>query len=561
MPVSPPLTLRPEQEAALTAIAEAVAHGITKPVVSMATGTGKTVMFAELLRRRGGSALVLAHREELIQQAAATIRRVWPAATVGIVRAREDDWQAPVVVASIASLQTRRLRRWAPDHFDTIVVDEAHHAISSSFRQVLAYLAPSVLLGVTATPFRSDRASLAQIFDRVVYAFGIEDAIAAGTLVDLVAYQVRTHTDLDAVRVEAGDFLAGDLDRVLNTEERNAGIVAGYQAYTPGRRAVAFCAGVRQAEALALSFTEHGVPAAAVHGGLAAAERQRRLAALGAGTVPVVTSVGVLTEGWDEPRLESLLLARPTKSLALYTQMVGRVLRAAPGKLHGTLLDFVDATERHRLVTVRDLFGLQRLPPSGTSVIGAVTAEQADREAFATLATRILPSVDRTAVTDLFARFADTAIPPEIDWRDVLDDVPARPTRRTPASPAQVKALIAFGWPFDEAVALSAGQAHAALGTTLATQREWAALRAPLWADLTRMPAHVLREAYYSRPWHFQRPTPKQRAWCAHHGLHLPAGCTAGEVSLLIDQHQQGAPRTTSYRAPPTKGATDVPSS
>ena len=560
MSASPPITLRPEQEAALAAIFDGLAHGITKPVVSMATGTGKTVMFAELLRRRGGPALVLAHREELIQQAAATIRRVWPDAPVGIVRAREDDWTAPVVVGSIASLHPRRLRRWAPDRFATVIVDEAHHAMSKQYRHALTYLTPPLLLGVTATPFRSDRASLAQIFDRVVYAFGIQDAIAAGTLVDLIAYQVRTRTNLDTVRVEAGDFLAGDLDRVLNTDERNSGIVAGYQAYTPGRRAVAFCAGVSQAEALAATFTHHGIPAAAVHGGLPDAERARRLAGLSAGDLPVVTSVGVLTEGWDEPRLESLLLARPTKSLALYTQMVGRVLRTAPGKRHGTLLDFVDATQRHRLVTVRDLFGLQRLPPSGASLTQAVSAEQADREAFAELATRLLPSVDRTAVTDLFARFADTAIPPEVDWRDVLDDLPARHAHRTPASPAQVKALVAFGWPFDEAAALSARQAYEALTATLTTQQEWAAVRAPLWADLTAMPARALRDAYYSRPWHFQRPTPKQVAWCRHHGIHLPAGCTAGEVSLLIDHHQRGAPRNTPYTPPPSKGASHAPS-
>jgi superfamily II DNA or RNA helicase len=546
---APPI-LKDHQEQALAAVDDALAHGITKPVLSMATGTGKTVTFAELLRRRGGTALVLAHQEELINQAARTIAWVWPGVRLGIVQSTRDEWEAPVVVASVPSLRPKRLQRWEPDRFRTVVVDEAHHAVAASHRAVLRYLTPELLVGVTATPFRGDRASLAQIFDRVVYTFGILDAIGIGALVDLVAYQVYTATNLDTVRVEAGDFVSADLEAALNTADRNAGVVAAYKEYAPHATAVTFCVGLHQAEDLAEAFQAHGIPAEAVHGQLTKQARHARLDAFHDGTLRVLTSVGVLTEGWDEPKVSCILMARPTKSLALYTQMVGRGLRTFPGKAQCLMLDFVDASTRHKIATVADLFGLRRLPTPGERLSHAVRDEQAARESFAALAARLFPRVNRLAVPELFDQFIDTAVPPDVDWRDLLDDLPTRRTTTNPASPQQVRALIGFGWPTQEASELTAAAAYEALQATLDTQREWAAARAPLWAEMTGASPDQILTSYYSRPWHFQRPSEKQRALCQKLRLTMPAGATAGEVSLLID-HRSGGLRDTPYTPPP----------
>jgi superfamily II DNA or RNA helicase len=217
--MSSALTLRPYQEEAIAAIERALERGIRRPLIVLPTGCGKTCVFASLIARRGGSALVLAHREELLRQAAQKIAIADPtlALGVGFIAAERDDVGAPVVVASVQTLaQTRRLKR-LPQQFDTIVVDECHHATARSYRRILAHLDPSPLIvGVTATPQRSDGKLLGEVWDEIVYQRAIAEMIRAGYLTDVRGIRVGLEQiNLDQVAQSGGDYQADALGAAL----------------------------------------------------------------------------------------------------------------------------------------------------------------------------------------------------------------------------------------------------------------------------------------------------------------------------------------------------------
>ena len=208
-----PLALRPYQEEALAAIRDAATAGVTRPLIALPTGTGKTVIFSHLARQRGGRTLILAHRDELIRQAADKIRMVDPTALVGIVKADEDEHQRAIVVASVQTLaRPRRLPRLCAS-YDTIVVDEAHHAAAQSYRDILEHFgafAPGgpLTVGFTATPERGDGVGLDGVFSRIVYERSILDMMAEGYLCDLRAIRVRVDANLGGLHSRAGDFLS-----------------------------------------------------------------------------------------------------------------------------------------------------------------------------------------------------------------------------------------------------------------------------------------------------------------------------------------------------------------
>ena len=240
------------------------------------------------------STLWIVHRDELVRQAAETFSRIWSDAAIGIVKAAEDDYQAPVVIASVQSLNEKRLKRWNPDRFGTIIVDECHHAPSPSYRKILDYLRPDLLLGLTAAPFRTDKTSLGNIFDRIVYSYSIQEGIRDGYLVDIHAFRVEGRADLDAVHTTAGDFNAGELSDALNTEPRNRLIVEAYQRHAAGTQAVAFTAGVQHAHDLAQMFRDADIPAEAVDGTIPMEQRRAVLARLKSGATQVVSNAAVL---------------------------------------------------------------------------------------------------------------------------------------------------------------------------------------------------------------------------------------------------------------------------
>jgi ATP-dependent helicase IRC3 len=425
------LQLRDYQEDALRRVAAAEARGVRRQLGVAATGLGKTVMFCALAEQRRSRTLVLAHRDELVQQAAAKVREVWPEASVGVVKAQQNDVHADVVVASVQTLaRERRLDElcapWEQPGllsgrppFDLVVVDEAHHATAASYVGILERLragqpggdcwvcaaqeaaddgaSPSawpphehvisepgpLLLGVTATPDRGDGKGLDDLFDEVTFSYDLLWGIRAQYLSELRGIRVRVENlDLDGVKVRRGDLDQGQAGRAMEASQTERHVVAAWLEHAMGRRTLVFTPTVEVARLVAEAFTDAGVRAAYVHGGTPTDDRRQMLADYSAGRIEVLANCAVLTEGYDEPRTDCIVVARPTKSRALYAQMVGRGTRRHPDKADCLVLDIVGATDKLSLVTVPSLFGLegkhaQRMA-DGTGDLSGVVQERDD---------------------------------------------------------------------------------------------------------------------------------------------------------------------------------------
>jgi superfamily II DNA or RNA helicase len=355
---APGIALRDYQREALAAIHAAAARGIARQLVVLPTGTGKTVVFGALIAGSPGRALVLAHRDELITQAVDKLLMAAPGLEVGIVKGERDDTGAPVVVASVQTLaRPPRLARLRPD-FALVVVDEAHHAAADSYRRVLDYVEAPLVVGMTATPERADGVPLDGW--RVVYRRELLEMISAGYLADLRAIQVRLAADFHALHTRAGDVIDREAEELLLAADAPHHAVAAYQAHAAGRKALLFTPTVRVAHAMAEAFENAGVAATAIDGETPTDARRATLRQFGAGAVRVVANCGVLTEGFDEPSADCILIARPTRSRSLYVQMIGRGTRPFPGKGDCLILDLVGATTRHDLMTAAAVLGVTR---------------------------------------------------------------------------------------------------------------------------------------------------------------------------------------------------------
>lgn len=378
------IVLRDYQQEAVDAVFQALNEGVRRQLVVLPTGSGKTLVFCAVSQRFARPTLVLAHRDELVRQAADKFEMVWPEARLGIVKAQENDHEGKdVVVASVQTLsRPSRLSQFGPDRFGFLVVDEAHHAVARTYVFVLERLGfmsgdpDKLLLGVTATPVRGDRVGLGAVFQKIVYQRSLLWMVRAGYLVDFKGLAVDTGADLEGVRVVAGDFADADLEGALNTADRNGLVVRAYLDHAAGRRAVAFTAGVQHALDLAATFRAAGVPAEAISGEALEGERRRLLTAFRAGDVGVLCNCNLLTEGWDEPSLDCILMARPTKSKALYLQMIGRGARPYPGKQDCLIIDFVDNTGRHDVMSLPTLFGLSPESVQRQGLLGAALAKR-----------------------------------------------------------------------------------------------------------------------------------------------------------------------------------------
>ena len=376
---------RPYQREALRAVLNSWRDGVTRQLISLPTGTGKTVVFALLAEAIRKRTLVLAHREELLTQAAAKIRLVYPDADIGILKAEERGGLAAEVC--VASIQTaaRHVPELAARGFSLLICDEAHHAISPSYMRVFDELGfmgedkDKLLIGVTATAYRGDKAGLGGVFQAITFERSILAMMRAGYLCDVRGLEVRTGATLARVHTRAGDFALDELAAAVDTRERNDLIAEAYLQHGEGRRGVAFCVNVSHAQNLAAALRERGVPCAAVWGDMPVDERRDVLGRFAAGDLQVLTNCAVLTEGWDCPETSLIMMARPTKSRGLYVQCVGRGLRLAPGKADCLLIDFVDAAKRHKLAGFGTLAGNSALPPAKGRTLLEVVEEAEQR--------------------------------------------------------------------------------------------------------------------------------------------------------------------------------------
>lgn len=371
--------LRPYQAEAVEAIRSEWGCGRGRTLLVMATGTGKTCVMSEMARLEamaGGRTLLLAHRGELLDQAADKMGRfagVGCGVEMGGEATGDEPW--PVVVGSVQSMcRPARLARFRPDSFTLVMVDEAHHSSSASYRSVLDHFAGARVLGVTATPDRADGKSLADVFDSVAYEYGMARAVREGYLCPIVARQMPVEVDLRGVRVQSGDLSASDVGERL--EPMMPAIVrAMLDAGCASRRTVAFLPLVATAERFAAECARQGLRSAEVHG--ESADRAEVLARFDRGEYDVLCNAMLLTEGWDCPAVDCVVPLRATQSRALYAQMVGRGTRPSPetGKRDLLLLDFLWQSTRHNLCRPASLVARD------SEVADAVEARMADGEA------------------------------------------------------------------------------------------------------------------------------------------------------------------------------------
>ena len=373
--------LRPYQEEALAEIAEAAARGVRRQVVVAPTGSGKTVTFSELIARRPGRALVLAHRDELLLQGEEKIRIVNPSADIGIVKAERDEHGAAVVLASVQTItRPRRLERITPD-FTIVIVDEAHHAAAPTYRRILEYMGSfgeggPLTVGFTATPKRGDGQGLDRVFQEIVHETSMIDLMRQGYLSDLRAVQVRLNVDFNDLHTRGGDFIEAELGEMLSAANAPAHVLTAYRRHAGGRKAVAFTPTVAVAHDMAKTFRAGGIAAEALDGSTPQDERQDILARFRSGETQVVANCAVLTEGYDEASIACIILARPTKSEPFYQQMIGRGTRTFPGKADCLILDVVGSTTRHDLVTTATLFGVEEAALRDGTIGEAVAARE-----------------------------------------------------------------------------------------------------------------------------------------------------------------------------------------
>lgn len=375
------LPLRDYQQAALDAIAAAERAGVQRQLVVAPTGSGKTVTFSHLVAGREGRAIILVHRDELVRQATEKIGRVAPSLEVGVVKAERDEHDADVVVASIQTA-SRRLRLARLSGFSTVIADEAHHAASPSWRSVLEHLGSfrsggPLTVGFTATPETDGRAPLREVWQDVVHYTSIRDLVYQDRLVVPVGQTVATSADLSSVHIRKGDLVEAEVGEEMTRSGAISEVADAYVRYAKDRKGIAFTPTVETAHLLARELVSAGVTAEALDGTTPAGERQEILGRLRSGATQVVANCAVLTEGFDEPSIDCVVIARPTKFHGLYVQMVGRGLRKHPGKTDCLILDVCGAAERHDLVSVVDL-GIEKKEEEGAPRAAAAGAGQDD---------------------------------------------------------------------------------------------------------------------------------------------------------------------------------------
>ena len=344
------MELRPYQREAEAAILAEWDAGILRTLLVLPTGCGKTIVFSKVIEdrvRAGDRVLVLAHRGELLEQASDKL-----AQATGLRCATEKadesclgSWYR-VVVGSVQSLmREKRLSRFAHDYFQTIVVDEAHHVLSDGYQRVLDHFGQAKVLGVTATPDRGDMRNLGQCFQSLAYEYTLPKAIREGFLAPIKALTIPLKLDLTGVGVQSGDFKPGDLGTALDPYLEQ--IADEMTRHCLDRKTVVFLPLVKTSQKFRDILLRHGFRAAEVNG--TSQDRAQILSDFDAGKYNVLCNSMLLTEGWDCPSVDCIVVLRPTKVRSLYSQMVGRGTRLFRGKDHLLLLDFLWHTERHEL--------------------------------------------------------------------------------------------------------------------------------------------------------------------------------------------------------------------
>ncbi|MFI8988632.1 DEAD/DEAH box helicase [Streptomyces antimycoticus] len=522
-------TPRPYQRDAITALRNGWSSGTNRLAIVLPTGAGKTVVFSTLVHQMldsldGQRALVIAHREELIQQAAAKLLAVDPLLRVGIVKAERDEHHdADVIVASVQTLAVPR-RREAIRDIGLIIVDECHHAAARTYMEVLEHFGawrgvPTA--GFTATMTRTD-GGLAEVWQDVVFNLDILDMITDGYLCDVRGKRVTVDTlDLDKVRTRNGDLVEGQLGQALEDSGALDAIAKAYGQHAPDRPGVVFTPTVATAQQAAEALNGSGISAAPIWGEMSRDDRRATLARYEAGDVQVLTNCMVLTEGFDAPHTSCIVIARPTKSPGLYVQMAGRGLRPAPGKQDALLLDVMGASSRHKLASMVDLTARE----IGQAEEGKTLREVAE-EVAAAEKRRILAARVEAEEINLFGQS-------RIRWL------------RTPAGTWFIRLTSAMFLFLvrDPGTRLYRMRRWTAHDGVHAPREDTARPLAEALAWLEQQAVHLAPRVFVARQarWRAERPSAKQLGLCRRLGIQVPKGSTAGDVADLIDMDRVGS--------------------
>lgn len=405
---------RPYQQEAIAAIESGLTRNITRPLVSLPTGTGKTIIFSQLINKRAkeGRSLIIAHREELLSQAKEKIGIINPNLSTGIVKAVTNEVDRDVLVSSIQTLIRPNRLNQLPNDIATIIVDEAHHTPSDSYRLVLEQLGafrddnPPLTLGVTATPERLDRKALSNIFQEIVYQKNILEMMIAGYLCDLRAIQIKLDIDFNKLKTSMGDYQEQELSKVLLEAKAPNLIAEKITKFAPNRKTLIFVPNVDLAYKVAKACQDLGLSAKAIDGSLDSQSRKEILEQFDNGTVSILVNCNILTEGFDCPSVGCVVMARPTKSKSLYMQCVGRGTRLHPDKQNCLVIDLVGVTTSFDLMTVGKAFGLPEQKLSQLSIMEYLQEEQEAEKERRSATARLLAENQflQTRVVDIFNR-------------------------------------------------------------------------------------------------------------------------------------------------------------
>ena len=335
------IELRDYQQEAIDNLKKMREDGKTIALLYHATGVGKTITAATDAKAVGGRTLFLVNALKLASQAKDTFAKVWPEATLGEYTGSQKDMTQTVIFATVQSI-SKDLEKFSPMDFDYLIVDECHHAAANTYQKIFTYFHPKFILGLTATPERSDGEDMLELFQNVAHKMDLKTAVERGVLVPIRCIRVKTNIDLTDVRINGIKYNSQDLESKLFIPERNQLIVDTYLKYVNGKKTVIFCASVDHAAEIAKLLRDNGVKAEAVSGRDRVEVREKILKDYETGSTNVLCACDLLNEGWDSPHTTVLFMARPTMSKTIYLQQLGRGTRRCPGKEDLLVVDFVD---------------------------------------------------------------------------------------------------------------------------------------------------------------------------------------------------------------------------
>ena len=335
------IELRDYQQEATENLQKMREDGKTIALLYNATGVGKTITAATDAKAVGGRILFLVNALKLASQAKETFAKAWPEATLGEYTGSQKDMTQTVIFATVQSI-SKDLEKFSPTDFDYLIVDECHHAAGNTYQKIFTYFHPKFIVGLTATPERSDGEDMLELFQNVAHKMDLKTAVERGVLVPIRCIRVKTNIDLTDVRINGIKYNSQDLESKLFIPERNQLIVDTYLKYVNGKKTVIFCASVDHAAEIAKLLRDSGVKAEAVSGRDRVEVREKILKDYETGSTNVLCACDLLNEGWDSPHTTVLFMARPTMSKTIYLQQLGRGTRRCPGKEDLLVVDFVD---------------------------------------------------------------------------------------------------------------------------------------------------------------------------------------------------------------------------